>query len=65
MRVLVCGGLDYTDRAELFVELDRLHGRRLTASLPRCSERRHGEHSAVRPASFATRAFWRKADQIS
>jgi hypothetical protein len=25
MRVLVCGGLDYTDRAKLFVELDRLH----------------------------------------
>jgi hypothetical protein len=25
MRVLVCGGLDYADRAELFVELDRLH----------------------------------------
>ena len=25
MRVLVCGGLDYTDRAELYAELDRLH----------------------------------------
>jgi NADPH:quinone reductase-like Zn-dependent oxidoreductase len=25
MRVLVCGGLDYTDRAELHAELDRLH----------------------------------------
>jgi YspA, cpYpsA-related SLOG family len=25
MRVLVCGGLDYTDRAGLYAELDRLH----------------------------------------
>jgi YspA, cpYpsA-related SLOG family len=25
MRVLICGGRDYIDRAELFLELDRLH----------------------------------------
>jgi hypothetical protein len=25
MRVLVCGGRDYTDRAALYAELDRLH----------------------------------------
>ena len=25
MRVLICGGRDYTDRAALYAELDRLH----------------------------------------
>ena len=25
MRVLICGGRDFTDRAELYAELDRLH----------------------------------------
>jgi hypothetical protein len=26
MRVLICGGRDYSDRADLYEELDRLHG---------------------------------------
>lgn len=55
MRIIVCGGRDFTDRAAVFAALDRLHGRREVSLLI---------HGAARGADLLAEA-WAKEREVN
>lgn len=55
MRIIVCGGRDFTDRAAVFAALDRLHGRREVTLLI---------HGAARGADLLAEA-WAKEREVN